>query len=215
MRAQQLLTSDLPLLHPIDTVSNAIQLMDEYKVSHLPLVVEDMFKGLINEEDLLECDKDAVLAEVDTHPIFVDPNIHIYEVVAQMAQAKIDVLPVVIQGKYMGCIDRGSILNFFAQESGWALEGSIVVLEIPAANYSLSKISRIVEENGARITSFNMNHLDSGDLVVSMKVNTINIATIMASFERFDYKVLNFYNSPEVEDEIRNKFEAFMRYLES
>ena len=215
MRAQQLLTSDLPLLLPIDTVSNAIQLMDEYKVSHLPLVVEDMFKGLINEEDLLEYDKDAVLAEVDTRPIFVDPNIHIYEVVAQMAQAKIDVLPVVIQGKYMGCIDRGSILNFFAQESGWALEGSIVVLEIPAANYSLSKISRIVEENGTRITSFNMNHLDSGDLVVSMKVNTKNIATIMASFERFDYKVLNFYNSPEVEDEIRNKFDAFMRYLES
>jgi len=215
MRAQQLLTSDLPLLLPIDTVSNAIQLMDEYKVSHLPLVVEDMFKGLINEEDLLEYDKDAVLAEVDTRPIFVDPNIHIYEVVAQMAQAKIDVLPVVIQGKYMGCIDRGSILNFFAQESGWALEGSIVVLEIPAANYSLSKLSRIVEENGTRITSFNMNHLDSGDLVVSMKVNTTNIATIMASFERFDYKVLNFYNSPEVEDEIRNKFDAFMRYLES
>jgi acetoin utilization protein AcuB len=215
MRAQQLLTSDLPLLLPIDTVSSAIQLMDEYKVSHLPLVVEDMFKGLINEEDLLECDKDAVLAEVNTHPIFVDPNIHIYEVVAQMAQAKIDVLPVVIQGKYMGCIDRGSILNFFAQKAGWALEGSIVVLEIPAANYSLSKISRIVEENGTRITSFNMNHLESGDLVVSLKVNTTNIATIMASFERFDYKVLNFYNSPEVEDEIRNKFDAFMRYLES
>ena len=215
MRAQQLLTSDLPLLLPIDTVSNAIQLMDEYKVSHLPLVVEDMFKGLINEEDLLEYDKDAVLAEVDTRPIFVDPNIHIYEVVAQMAQAKIDVLPVVIQGKYMGCIDRGSILNFFAQEAGWALDGSIIILEIPAANYSLSKISRIVEENGTRITSFNMSHLDSGDLIVTVKVNTTNIATIMASFERFDYRVLNFYNSPEVEDEIRNKFDAFMRYLES
>jgi acetoin utilization protein AcuB len=215
MRAQQLLTSDLPLLLPIDTVSSAIQLMDEYKVTHLPLVVEDLFKGLVNEDDLLECDKDAVLAEINTHPIFVDPNIHIYEVVAQMAQAKIDVLPVVIQGKYMGCIDRGSILNFFAQEAGWALDGSIIILEIPAANYSLSKISRIVEENGTRITSFNMSHLDSGDLIVTVKVNTTNIATIMASFERFDYRVLNFYNSPEVEDEIRNKFDAFMRYLES
>ena len=215
MRAQQLLTSDLPLLLPIDTVSRAIQLMDEYKVTHLPLVVEDLFKGLVNEEDLLECDKDAVLAEINTHPIFVDPNIHIYEVVAQMAQAKIDVLPVVFQGKYMGCIDRGSILHFFAQEAGWALDGSIIILEIPAANYSLSKISRIVEENGTRITSFNMSHLDSGDLIVTVKVNTTNIATIMASFERFDYRVLNFYNSPEVEDEIRNKFDAFMRYLES
>ena len=215
MRAQQLLTSDLPLLLPIDTVSRALQMMDEYKVAHLPLVVEDMFQGLIKEEDLLEFDKDAVLAEIQTYPLSVDPNIHFYEVVAQMAQDKIDVLPVVIQGKYMGCIDRGSILNFFAKEAGWALDGSIIIMEIPAANYSLSKISRIVEENGTRITSFNMSHLDSGDLIVTVKVNTTNIATIMASFERFDYRVLNFYNSPEVEDEIRNKFDAFMRYLES
>jgi len=215
MRAQQLLTSDLPMLLPIDKVSSALQLMDEYKVAHLPLVVEDMFQGLIKEEDLLECEKDAVLAEIQTHPLSVDPNIHFYEVVAQMAQDKIDVLPVVIQGKYMGCIDRGSILNFLAQEAGWGLEGSTIILEIPAANYSLSKISMIVEENGTKITSFNMSHLEIGDLVVTIKVNTTNIATILASFERFDYRVLTFYNSPEVEDEIRNKFDAFMRYLES
>ena len=74
MTAEQLLTSDLPLLRPIDTVKCALDIMEEYKVAHLPLVVEDQFKGLVNEGDLLECDESAVLAEVQASPFSVDPN---------------------------------------------------------------------------------------------------------------------------------------------
>ena len=104
MRAQKLLTFNLPLLLPIDTVSRAISLMDEYNVAHLPIVVEDQFQGLINEADLLEHEETAVLAEVSTHFISVDPNLHLYDVVAQMSRAEVDILPVVFQGKYMGIL---------------------------------------------------------------------------------------------------------------
>ena len=48
MTAEQLLTSDIPLLLPIDTVKCALDMMDEYKLAHLPLVVEDTYKGLIS-----------------------------------------------------------------------------------------------------------------------------------------------------------------------
>ena len=215
MRAQNLITFDLPLLLPIDTVSRAISLMDEYKVANLPIVVEDQFQGLVKEENLLEHDETAVLAEVSTHLISVDPNLHLYDVVSQMSRAEVDVLPVVFQGKYMGSIDRGAVMNFLSTEAGWGLEGSTVILEITTAKYSLAEISRLVEENGTQITSFNMTGKDSGALVVTIKLNTTKIAAILASFERFDYKILTFFNSPEVEDELRSKFDAFMRYLET
>ena len=214
MRAQKLLTFDLPLLLPIDTVYRAICLMDEYKVGHLPIVVEDQFQGLIKEEDLLEHEDTAVLAEVQTHPISVDPNLHLYDVVAQMSRVEVDILPVVFQGKYMGSIDSRAIMNYLTTQAGWGLEGSTVILEITAAKYSLAEISRLVEENGTQITSFNMTHKDSGALIVTIKLNTTKIAAILASFERFDYKILTFFNSPEVEDELRSKFDAFMRYIE-
>jgi len=94
MTAEQLLTSDIPLLRPIDTVKCALDMMDEYKLAHLPLVVEDQYKGLISEEDLLECDESAVLAEVSLTPLAIDPNLHLYEVVASMANAEVDILPV-------------------------------------------------------------------------------------------------------------------------
>ena len=215
MRAQKLLTFDLPLLLPIDKVSRAISLMDEYKVAHLPIVVEDQFQGLIKEEDLLEHEDTAVLAEVATYQISVDPNLHLYDVVAQMSRAEVDILPVVFQGKYMGSIDRGAIMSFLTKEAGWGLEGSTVILEITSAKYSLAEISRLVEENSTQITSFNMTRKDSGALIVTIKLNTTKIAAILSSFERFDYKILTFFNSPEVEDELRSKFDAFMRYLET
>ena len=214
MTAEQLLTSDIPLLLPIDTVKCALDMMDEYKLAHLPLVVEDTYKGLISEEDLLEFDARAVLAEVNCSTLSVDPNLHIYEVVASMASAEVDLLPVVHRGIYRGSVVKGAVLQFLARVAGWGAEGSTIVLEIPTSKYSLSEITRIVEENGAQISSFNTSYEESGDMLVTFKLNTTNIAAILDSFKRFDYKVLTFFDAPEVEDELRNKFDQFMRYLD-
>ena len=213
MTAELLLTSDLPVLTAVDTVKCALNIMDEYKVAHLPLVVEDQFKGLIKEEDLLECDERAVLAEVDIHPYFTDPNLHVYEVVSQMASFDVDVLPVVHRGIYRGSIDRGAVLKFFAQVAGWGAEGSTIVIEMPPSKYSLNELTRIVEENGAQISSLNTIHEDNGEMVVTVKLNTIDIGSILATLKRFDYKVATFFDAPEVEDELRNKFDQFMHYL--
>jgi predicted transcriptional regulator len=214
MTAEQLLTSDLPILRPIDTVKCALDMMDECKVSHLPLVVEDQYKGLVSERNLLECDESAVLAEVECLPFSVDPNLHVYEVVSLMSRSDLDVLPVVHRGIYRGSIDRGSILNFFTQVAGWGAEGSTIVLELPTPKFSLHEIARHVEENGASISSFNTCYEDSGEMIVTIKLNTVDIGPILETFKRFDYKVTTFFDAPEVEDEIRSKFDQFMRYLE-
>ena len=171
-------------------------------------------RTLISEEDLLECDESAVMAEVNSTPLSVDPNLHIYDVVASMASAEVDLLPVVHRGVYMGSIDKAAVLSFLSRVVGWGSEGSTIVLEIPTSKFSLNEISRLVEENGAQISSFNTSYEDSGDMLVTFKLNTIDIAAILESFKRFDYKVVTFFDAPEVEDELRKKFDQFMRYLE-
>lgn len=214
MTAEQLLTSDIPILRPIDTVKCALDMMDEYKLAHLPLVVEDQYKGLISEEDLLECDESAVLAEIESKPLAVDPNLHLYEVVASMSNADVDLLPVVHRGIYRGSIDRSAVLSYLSRVVGWGAEGSTLVIETPTSKFSLNEISRIVEENGAQISSFNTSYEDSGDMLVTFKLNTVDIAAILETLKRFDYKVVTFFDAPEVEDELRNKFDQFMKYLD-
>ena len=91
---------------------------------------------------------------------------------------------------------------------------STIVLETSVSKFSLFEISHSVEQNGAQISSFNSSYEDSGDMIVTIKLNTVDIAIILETFKRFDYKVVTFFDAPEVEDEIRNKFDQFMRYLE-
>ena len=61
MRAQRILTMDLPVLALTDPVSRALTVMDECKVMHLPVVEEDVFKGTVSEAELLEMDDMALI----------------------------------------------------------------------------------------------------------------------------------------------------------
>ena len=47
MRAQRLLSLDLPVLALTDQVARALQVMDELKLMHLAVVEEDVYKGLV------------------------------------------------------------------------------------------------------------------------------------------------------------------------
>ena len=64
------------------------------------------------------------------------------------------------------------------------------------------------------MTSFNVAAVeDSERLEVTFKVNTEEIESLLAMLQRHD-TVQSFHNAPEVEDEMRARFDAFMRYLE-
>ena len=63
MRAQRLLSLDLPVLALTDQVARALQVMDELKLMHLAVVEEDVYKGTVSEEALLELDESALIAE--------------------------------------------------------------------------------------------------------------------------------------------------------
>ena len=100
MRAQRILSLDLPVLALTDQVARALDVMDEFKLMHLSVVEEDVYKGTVSEEALLELDPSAVIAEAPMSDNGIAPDLHLYDVVARMGWADVDVLPVVHEGLY-------------------------------------------------------------------------------------------------------------------
>jgi len=214
MRAQRILSMDLPVLMLTDPVHRALALMDELKLAHLAVVEEDVFKGTVSESSLLEHDDDALIAEVPFSQESLSPDVHIYDIVARMAWSEVDMLPVVQEGLYLGAVDRSGVLKFLAKRAGWGFPGSAIVLEILPKDLSPTALMRIVEADGAQVTSFNVAPLENSELLeVTFKVNTEEIESLLATLRRHDYHVQSFYNAPEVEDEMRARFDAFMRFL--
>ena len=61
MFAGELISQSIPFLQLDDTVGKALQEMSDFHVSHLPVVNEEKYIGLISEDILLDNDENALL----------------------------------------------------------------------------------------------------------------------------------------------------------
>lgn len=94
-------------------------------------------------------------------------------------------------------------------------ENSLVVIERPLVDYSLTDIARIVESNNARVMNlFVLPIADGNTLMISIKLNLIDISAVLMSFERFDYKTV-YYEMKEgiVTDTHKERLDELLHYL--
>jgi len=54
----------------------------------------------------------------------------------------------------------------------------------------------------------------SGDLTITIKVNTLDLAHIIATFERYNYKIPYFYPSAEKSDDLKGRFDLLMKLFD-
>src|SRR5437773_58432 len=62
MLTTELINNNIPRLQLQDSIAKALQLINDYRVTHLPVVSEDQYLELISEDDLLD-------AEAEKSPI--------------------------------------------------------------------------------------------------------------------------------------------------
>ena len=106
------------------------------------------------------------------------------------------------------------VVNHLSRVVSIANEGSIITLEVNVKDYSLSEIARMVESDDAKIlTSFITSHPDSTKLEVTLKINKTDISRILHTFDRFKYVVLASYNKSEYHEDLQNKYNEFIRFL--
>src|SRR5678809_708759 len=98
MLTRDLLTQTLPILKLHDKVFHAIQLMNDYHVTHLPIVDDEKYIGLLSEEILLHAEDDkAELTELQ-HVflnISVRDNEHLLSVIQETVENDLSIMPVV------------------------------------------------------------------------------------------------------------------------
>jgi len=108
MIARQLISDTITPLRPAETGADALVIMDELRVSHLPVVDQEEFLGVISDTDILTYNNFA--EPVGSHPLslsnaYIMENQHLLEVIRIMDAMKLTLLPVLDQKKqYLGSI---------------------------------------------------------------------------------------------------------------
>ncbi len=213
-----LLSDVIPALHKTDTGTNALNWMDVFKVSHLPVVDGSEYLGLVSEQEIYDMNNpdDAIDSQIQvmTRPFIYD-NQHIIEAMQPFAENNLSVLPVLdVEDKYLGVITLPDLSHELAQMMA-AEKGAIIVLEMSVRDYSLSQISQIVEGNDTKIVSlFVQNHSQTDNIYVTIKFNRTDISPVIQTFERYSYRIVQVFSSDrEFDSMLEDRYNSFMKFL--
>ena len=213
--SRKLLTSDIPCLSAHDEPMNALDLMDQFRIAHLPVVENNKLLGLISEDALMDLESlqgdPAGLPLIRAH---VQPDTHILDILKLAGEHRLSIIPVVdSENNYMGSIRQEDLVEQMTEMQGANQRGGILVLEMWEKDYSMQQISRIIEENNTKILSTSVSPGEGGKIEVNLKLNQPDLNAIISSFERFGYNVKANYQESAYTEDLRKRYDELMRIL--
>ncbi len=215
-KALNLISKSLPAINRGESALYVLNLMDELLVTDLPVVENGLFIGLANEIDFLNAEvyQGEVQAELDLLNVSILPDAHVLDVLKVVSENDITVVPVVDEGNnYLGSITSADLLDHLAEMLGVMREGGIIVLQVVERDHSIQQIARIIEENNAKILSLSVVPATDGNLEMHIKIDLPDLNPILQSLERFNYTILSKFQATQYDDELKDRYNELMRYL--
>jgi CBS domain-containing protein len=217
MIANSLIQPEYPTVKLTDSTNYVLDLMTEYKVSHLPVVDKTKHLiGIVSEEDVLENNVPKIgESKIIFARVYTKATHHIYEVLKIVSDYKLSLIPVIDEEeKYIGSISLSILTQQFAKLTSLQNAGGIIVLELSINDYSMAEVAQITEANGAKIvSSYITPHTDSTKLELTIKLNETDLTRVIKAFIRFEYVIQASFHESEFIDELKDRYDNFMRYL--
>ena len=218
MLTREIQSQTLPYLHLNDKVYQALQLMNDNQVTHLPIVDGDKYIGIISEEDLLLTDNDN--AELETlQQSFGNASVrsdeHFLKAIQVAAENGLSVVPVIsADNEIAGAVAYNELLKYASEFMSLNEPGGLIVLEMDSGRYSFNEISKLVETNDAQITQLNTSvDPETGLMQVTIRINKPEVSDIVATFQRYEYNVKYYFGEELYANELRSNYDNLMNYL--
>lgn len=193
--------------------------MEEFRVSHLPIIENKSFLGLISDSDIYDLnrrDEEIGNLKLSLLSPFVYADQHIYEIISIVSRLKLSLIPVLKRNKeFIGVISLITLVHQFNRLLAIGQPGGIIVLELNLNDYVLSEIAQIIESNDAKILSLYVTTPEeSMKMLVTIKINRLDLSPILQTFERYNYDIkFTIMEGEEMNNFLEFRYEEFMKYL--
>lgn len=210
----------IPPLKETDSAAHAIVWMEEFRCKQLPVVSNGKFKGLVSEAQIMDINDASI--PISDLPLFCDKcfvryDQHFYDVIRIASDNNVEIVGVLDDDDvFEGVITIQDTITAFAQTTAVQAPGGIIVISLNAIDYSLAELARLVESNNARVlsSSVKQDSLNNQKLKVTLKINQQDLSAVIATLERFEYKVIARFQEKESDANDKERLDILLRYLD-
>ena len=219
MITDQYLSNDLEPLSLEDTVQTAIDKMNRLHLDLLPVIYNNHLVNYAGIDVIEHLDSTIKLSELEMYaPIlpFVNTSQHLLHALTHLKSLNVSLMAVLDEnGEYQGVLKTKDVVKALSNSLSIRSSGSIIVIRVKPIDYSLSDLSRIIEYSDAKILGFFIFEVEGSDeLEVHLKLNTGILKHILATLERYDYNVVQYFNREDLTDDLDQRFENLMNYID-
>lgn len=202
-----------------DTVENVRSRMKEEQVNTLPVIDQTTKKlvGQIHIKTLEDADSQNRISDIDLKdPVKLYIGQHIFEAARLMLQYELEMLPVVDkEWSFKGILTKNAVMDSLFRMLNLAEEGSVILVEVSRADFSLSEIVQIIETEGAKILGLTVETPDNKDqhFEVSLKLNLQDVSRVVAALRRYEYRVVTQTESTVFGEELEERADELLKFI--
>jgi len=194
--------------------------MEESGIYTLP-VVDSTTHALIGQVSLRQLDgseEGQVVSDLELEePVKVYRSQHIFEAARLFLQYERQILPVIDEEwTLLGVISRGVILEHLAQLLNVAESGSAITVTLNRIDFSISEIVNIIETEGAKILGMTVEKPSEPQqtFAISFVLDIQDVSRVAAALRRFDYIVATDSENEVLRDDLENRADELIKYID-
>ena len=188
------------------TVPDAIEMMQTHNITKLPVLRDGKLCGVVSQSDInraLPSDatslsfgevayllsKLKIYKIMQKNPPTISADAMWEEAAIVMRDSKVDILPVLDEGKVVGVITESDVLDAFIDINGAREPGTRLVIEADDQPGVMSRLARVTGELETNITHIAVYRTGMESSFVLLGVNTVNTADLEDAFTKAGFQV--------------------------
>ncbi|KIL46355.1 acetoin utilization AcuB family protein [Jeotgalibacillus campisalis] len=206
MIIEEMMIRNVHTLAPDSTLAQAIEIMTEFKIRHLPVVDSaQKVTGILTDRDIKEFSPspiqtadsrelyDTKVKDIMTTPVITGhPLDFVEEIAVLFMEEHIGCLPIVSEGKLLGMVTETDLLHTLIQLTGARQPGSQIEVKVPNKAGMLFEVAGIIRKNHSNIHSVLVYPFkkDENYKILVFRVQTMNPMSVIADLREEGHDVI-------------------------
>jgi acetoin utilization protein AcuB len=206
MIVEQIMNTELHTLSPINTVRDAVLLMRDKKIRHLPIINDEReVVGIVTEHDIKNAFPsnlrenpnstiyDELISSIMTkNPIVGHPLDFVEELALTFYDEKISCVPIVSSGQLVGIVTTTDLLYTFIELTNAHKPSSKIDIRVSNRPGTLYEVSKIFNDYHANVLSVLIypDEDNENSRILSVRLQVINPLGIIEDLRKQGYDVL-------------------------
>lgn len=216
MFVKDYISKDYPAFDEKTQVREILPLADDFGYSHLFVERAGVFVGALSRSFLNDA-PEGRLKDLEIHfeKFAIREDAFLIDIVKLFYTFNANVVPILAESEnYLGYISCDDVFDEFSKYPLFSENGAVILLQTYNKHYSFAEITRIVEENNAKIYGIYVSDINEDEVKITLKISNHHLSNIEEDLERFGYFIINKDYNDRKESLVKNRFDFFQKYIE-